>query len=73
MTLHLSLPLISMVNLSDLPSMRLLKGAIVKVHVALKSWVFAANNLKAMKIPIIQEILVLVPLRPPVASPMKRK
>jgi hypothetical protein len=32
---------------------RLLKGAIVEVHFALTSWVFAGKNPKAMNIPVI--------------------
>ncbi|KAF8526692.1 hypothetical protein JB92DRAFT_2826455 [Gautieria morchelliformis] len=52
---------------------RLLKGAIVEVHFALTSWVFAGRSAKAMSIPMIREMLVISPPKPPVASPMKRK
>ncbi|KAF8480565.1 hypothetical protein JB92DRAFT_2837643 [Gautieria morchelliformis] len=52
---------------------RLLKGAVVEVHFALTSWVFAGRSAKAMSIPLIREMLVISPPKPPVASPMKRK
>ncbi|KAF8503845.1 hypothetical protein JB92DRAFT_3123363 [Gautieria morchelliformis] len=52
---------------------RLLKGAVVEVHFALTSWVFAGRSAKAMSIPVIREMLVISPPKPPVASPMKRK
>ncbi|KAF8529411.1 hypothetical protein JB92DRAFT_3139600 [Gautieria morchelliformis] len=50
-----------------------LKGAIVKVHFTLTSWVFAGRSVKAMSIPVIREMLVISPPKPLVASPMKRK
>jgi hypothetical protein len=40
---------------------RYLKGAVVEVHFALSSWVFAGKKPKAMNIPVIHEILVIVP------------
>jgi hypothetical protein len=52
---------------------RLLNGAIVNVHFALMSWVIPGKNPKAMNIPVIWKILVFVPPRPPVMSPMKKK
>ncbi|KAF8479919.1 hypothetical protein JB92DRAFT_2837708 [Gautieria morchelliformis] len=52
---------------------RLLKGAVVEVHFAPTSWVFAGRSAKAMSIPVIREMLVISPPKPPVASPMKRK
>jgi hypothetical protein len=52
---------------------RYLKGAVVEVHFALTSWVFAGKNPKAMNIPVIREIFLIVPPMPAVASPMQRK
>ncbi|KAF8491537.1 hypothetical protein JB92DRAFT_3128340 [Gautieria morchelliformis] len=67
-------------NISPLPAFDvngdpivLPKGAVVEVHFALMSWVFAGRSAKAMSIPVIREMLVISPPKPPVASPMKRK
>ncbi|KAF8512792.1 hypothetical protein JB92DRAFT_3096682 [Gautieria morchelliformis] len=52
---------------------KLLYGATVEVHFALTSWVFLGKDAKAMNIPVIREMLVASPPRPPIASPMKKK
>jgi hypothetical protein len=63
------------VGVEDGPSQyeRYLKGAVVEAHIALTSWVFTTRNPKAMTVPIVREILVILPPKPLVASPMKGK